>query len=200
VNNGTYFVTTDPSQIGAAGAQSIKPNGFTGGLEAGYNLQAGNIVYDLEGDIESFRLKGSATSGPVVYLSAPATTFTVTSNASTSWLATARGRVGVAANNWLFFATGGAAFTNLSGNFTFTDTFTPASEAVSFSKTKTGYTMGGGAEAGLWGNWSVKAEYLYVNFGTISATGSLAQIPTQPLSHSIDLKANIARLGLNYRF
>jgi len=48
----------------------------------------------------------------------PTSTFTINSNANTDWLATARGRVGVAADNWLFFATGGAAFTDLKGNFT----------------------------------------------------------------------------------
>jgi|SRR5580704_9679388 len=195
-----YFITTDPAQINAAGAQSIKPNGFTGGFEAGYNWQAGTIVFGLEGDVESFHLNGGATSVPVVYLTAPPATFTVMSNASTSWLATGRGRVGVAASNWLFFATGGVAFTTLNGNFAFSDTFAPASEAVSFSNNKTGYTVGGGVEAGLWGRWSAKAEYLYVNFSAVSATGFLVNAPTQSLSHSIDLKANIARVGLNYRF
>jgi outer membrane immunogenic protein len=202
-----YFITTDPAQIGAAGAKSIKSNGFAGGFDAGYNLQAGNIVLGLESDIESFHLNGSVTSGPVVYLSSPPTTFTLRSNADTNWLATARGRIGVAANNWLFFATGGIAFTNLSGNFAFSDTYAAAAESSSFSNTKIGYVVGGGVEAGLWGHWSLKAEYLYVNFGTVSATSTnltsfppLTAYPQNPFTHSIDLKANIARVGLNYRF
>lgn len=198
--NGTYFLPSDVTQIGGAGAQSIKPNGFTGGFEAGYNWQWRNIVFGLEGDIESFRLSGSATSGSIGYISAPGTTFMVNSNASTSWLATARGRIGFAANNWLLFATGGAAFTNLSSNFSFTDTFAPASELVSFSNSRTGYTLGAGVELGLGGQWSAKAEYLYVDFGAVSATGFLTNSPTQQLFHSADLKANIARVGINYRF
>jgi outer membrane immunogenic protein len=209
----SYFVTTDPGQIAAAGAQNIRSTGFTGGFEAGYNFQASNWVFGLEGDIESFHLSGGTTSGPIVYLSVPSTTFTVNSNASTSWLATARGRVGFAADNWLFFATGGAAFTDLHGNFAFTDTFSAASESSSFSNTETGYTVGGGIEVGFWGHWSLKAEYLYVDFGQISAvstnliTGQNAGFafhggayPENPFTHSFDLKANIARLGLNYRF
>lgn len=197
----------DPSSVqafnAAGSSQSIKPSGFTGGFEAGYNLQAGPIVFGVEGDIESFRLSGSATSGPVLYPCCAPTSFTVTSNASTSWLATVRGRVGVAANNWLFFATGGVAFTTLNGNFSFSETFYNSTEAVSLSNSKTGYTVGGGVEAGLWGGWTAKAEYLYVNFGTVSATGvdSGGTIPVpQTFTHSIDLKANIARVGLNYRF
>jgi outer membrane immunogenic protein len=200
VNNGTYFLPTDVTQISGAGAQSIKPNGFTGGFELGYNWQSGNIVFGLEADIQSFRLSGSATSGSVSYISAPGATFMVNSNASTNWLATTRGRIGFAANNWLLFATGGAAFTSLNGNFSFTDTFAPASELVSFSNNRTGYTVGAGVELGLGGQWSAKAEYLYVDFGAVSATGFLTNAPTQPLYHSADLKANIARLGINYRF
>lgn len=169
---GGYFVTTDSGQIAAAGAQSINANAFTGGFEAGYAFQAGRWVFGLEGDVESFHLSGSTTSGPITYLSAPPFTFTINSNASTSWLATARGRVGVAADNWLFFATGGAAFTDLKGNFAFTDNFAEAAESSSFSSTKTGYTVGGGIEVGFWKHWSLKAEYLYVNFGQISAVST----------------------------
>ena len=200
-----YMVSPDAEQIAAAGVHSIQKSGFTGGFEAGYNVQAGNLVFGLEGDIGSFRLSGSAASGPIEYLSAPGTAFTVTSNASTTWLATARGRVGVAANNWLFFATGGAAFTNLNANFAFTDTFAAAVESSSFSKIKTGYAVGGGVEVGFWGHWSVKAEYLYVHFGQISAvstnlTTDLGAFPQNPFTHSVELKASIARVGLNYRF
>jgi outer membrane immunogenic protein len=202
-----YFATTSVPAINAAGLQSISPTGFTGGFEAGYNWQASNIVFGLEGDIESFRLSGSSTSGAVLYPCCAPTGFTVNSNASTNWLATTRGRLGIAANNWLFFATGGAAFTDLRGNFTFSDTFATAAESASISSSKVGYTVGGGIEAGLWGNWSIKAEYLYVNFGTVSTTSTNLTAFTPPVAfpsnvytHSIDLKANIGRIGLNYRF
>jgi outer membrane immunogenic protein len=192
----------------AAGVQRISANGFTGGFEAGYNFQASNWVFGIEGDIESFHLSGNGISGPVVYLSAPPSTFTVISNASTSWLATARGRVGVATDNWLFIATGGAAFTNLKANFAFTDNFLAppgAAESSSFSSNKTGYALGGGLEAGFWGHWSLKAEYLYIDFGQISAistnlTTSEGAFPQNSFTHSIKLKANIARVGLNYHF
>jgi outer membrane immunogenic protein len=202
-----YFATTSTPAITTAGAQVIKPNGFTGGFEAGVNWQAGNFVFGVEGDIESFRLSGNATSGPVLYPCCAPTSFTVMSNASTSWLATGRGRLGVAANNWLFYATGGVAFTNLNANFNFTDTFATAAESASISGTKVGWTAGGGIEAGLWQGWSVKAEYLYVDFGSVSVNSTNLTaftppiaFPTNVFTHSVDLKASIARIGLNYRF
>jgi outer membrane immunogenic protein len=201
---GDYLACINVPAVNAAGAQSIKPAAFTGGFETGYNWQANSFVVGLEGDIETLHLSGGATT-TALYPGAPpggvcpASCFTISSSASTNWVATARGRVGYAVNNWLFFATGGAAFTSLHANFSFMDP-TPAAEALSFSGSKTGYAVGGGAEAGLWGNWTVKVEYLYVNFGTVSATGTFTIPLPQPMFHSIDLKANIARAGLNYRF
>jgi outer membrane immunogenic protein len=202
-----YFATTSVSAVNAVGQQTISPSRFTGGFEAGYNWQAGRYVFGIESDIESFRLSGSSTTGPVLYPCCAPTSFTLNSNASTSWLATTRGRLGVAVDNWLFFGTGGVAFTNLNGNFSLSDTFATAAESASLSSTKAGYAVGGGVEAGLWGRWTVKAEYLYVNFGTVSTTSNNLTAFTPPIAfpanaftHSIDLKANIARLGLNYRF
>jgi outer membrane immunogenic protein len=201
-----YFAASSVAAINGVGVQSSNPSGFTGGFEAGYNWQSGNYVYGVEGDIEALSLSNSVSSGAVYPCCAP-TAFTVTSNISTSWLATVRGRLGYAANNWLFFVTGGAAFTDLRGNFAFSDTFANAAESASFSDTKTGYTVGGGVEAGLWGNWSVKAEYLYANFGTLSATSTnltafspAIAFPASAFTHSFDLKTSIARAALNYRF
>ncbi|MGP0091062.1 MAG: outer membrane protein [Xanthobacteraceae bacterium] len=199
--NGSYFPNSAVvSAVSTAGAQRINPGGLTSGFEAGYNLQLGKFVFGLEGDIESFRLSGSAVTGPIVYPGFAPTDFTINSSANTSWLATARGRVGYAADNWLFYVTGGAAFTTLNANFSFADTGNGGGEAVSFSNSKTGYTVGFGVEAGLWGNWTLKTEYLYVNFGAVAATGTFVNVPAQPMFHSIGLEADIARVGLNYRF
>jgi hypothetical protein len=52
----------------------------------------------------------------------------------------------------------------------------------------------------------LKAEYLYVKFnsetvvGTISTPGLLPFAANNPFTHTLDLRAHIARLGLNYRF
>jgi outer membrane immunogenic protein len=202
-----YFASSSVPAIGTAGIQSIKPSGFTGGFEAGYNWQSGNIVFGIEADIESFQLKGTATTGPVLYPCCAPTSFTIASNASTSWLNTDRARLGIAFNNWLFFVTGGAAITNLNANFAFTDTFATAAESASISSTRLGWTAGGGIEASLWRGWSVKAEYLFVDFGRVSVNSTNLtaftppiNFPTNVFTHSVDLTASIARVGLNYRF
>ena len=189
----------------ALGIQSIKSSGFNGGLEAGYNWQQGAVVFGVEADIESFRLRGTANTGPVAYPSGGGDTVTLISNGSTNWLATARGRLGIASPGWLVYVTGGAAFTDLRGNFSFSDAAYGITETASVSGTVTGYTVGGGIETKLSQQWSVKAEYLYVKFPSLSTSGILgvglfAPQAFQTFTHSIDLSANIVRVGLNYHF
>jgi outer membrane immunogenic protein len=202
-----YFASSSVPAVNSVGSQKTKPNGFTGGVEAGYNWQAGSFVFGVESDFNYLGLRGHATGSGVYPCCAPAT-FTINSSVNTNWLFTARPRIGVASDNWLFYATGGLAVTDLNEKFTFADNFADvfagglnASEAASFSRTKLGYAVGGGIEAGLWSNWTVKAEYLYVNFGT-SSIKLVAPEPfgsQQPFTHSAGLQANIARVGLNYR-
>jgi outer membrane immunogenic protein len=204
-----YFDLSSVPPVNAAGMQSIKPAGFTGGFEAGYNWQVSNFVVGLEGDVEYLGLKGSASTVGAYPCCSPST-FNVTSSASTTWLATARVRAGIAANDWLFFATGGAAFTNIKANFGFSDNCASlgicggqnAFEAAALSSAKTGFAVGAGIEKAIGQNWTVKAEYLRVGFGTIVGTGLLTTGPgfeTQVMTHSYDLKANIVRLGINYK-
>jgi outer membrane immunogenic protein len=194
-----YFALSSVPVVNSVGAQKAKPNGFTGGVEAGYNWQAGSFVVGIESDFSYLGLRGHATGGAVYPCCAPAA-FTINSSVNTNWLFTARPRIGVASGNWLFYATGGLAITDLNAEFTFADNFN-AFEAASFSRTKLGYAVGGGIEAGLWSNWTVKAEYLHVNFGT-SSIKLIAPLPDgnqQLFTHSADLQANVARVGLNYR-
>jgi len=55
-------------------------------------------------------------------------------------------------------------------------------------------------EAALFDNWSVKGEYLYVDFGSIGTTIGFDSVLGQSITHDAKLHASIARLGLNYRF
>jgi outer membrane immunogenic protein len=199
---GAYFVSTDVTQIASAGQNTLHPNGGTGGIQAGYNWQAGNIVYGVELDFDALGLSASR-SITTEYISAPGTSFTINQSVKTDWLFTARPRIGWASNNWLWYATGGVAVTDLKYDNTFTDTFAPAFEDGSISKTKAGWAVGGGVEYGLTQNWSVKAEYLYMDFGNVSSSGvvlNTGAVPPAVLNHSADLKANIVRAGINYRF
>ncbi len=194
---GAYFVPSDVSQIASSGQDTIHPNGGTGGIQAGYNWQAGNFVYGVEVDFDALALNASR-SITTQYISAPGTFFTINQSIKTDWLFTARPRIGWASDNWLLYVTGGLAVTDLKYGNTFSDTFGFVFENGSISKTKAGWVIGGGVEYGLTRNWSVKAEYLYMDFGDVSSTGVVAG--TDTLNHSADLKTNIVRAGINYMF
>ena len=61
--------------------------------------------------------------------------------------------------------------------------------------TNAGWTVGGGLEVALPGNWSAKAEYLRVDLGKFNCTGCSA-LPTD----NVSMQENVFRAGLNYRF
>jgi len=198
-----YFASAiNVAQFNLVGAQRDRTSGFIGGAQAGYNWQTGNIVAGIETDFQYFHQAGSGSAAGILP-TIPAT-FTISQSFSTNWLWTLRPRLGLAANNWLFYATGGLALTNLKANWRFIDNFNDV-ETTSLSKTMVGWAVGGGAEYAFSSAWSLKAEYLYLNFGNAQITTSnildsgFSPVPRQPISHNISLTSNVVRIGLNYK-
>ncbi|KJC50389.1 membrane protein [Bradyrhizobium sp. LTSP885] len=202
-----YFAASSVPAIALVGAQRINSSSVTGGFTAGYNWQVGGAVLGIESDINYFGFKGSA-SGSAVYPCCAPTAFTVSSSVSADWLATIRGRIGfLATPNWLLYATGGAAIADVKTNFNFTDTFATAAESATIRDTRVGWTAGAGAEYAIGNGWSFKAEYLYVDLGRSSVTSNnltaftpAIAFPANTYTHSVDLKSNIVRVGMNYKF
>jgi outer membrane immunogenic protein len=203
----------DVATLNAAGRQSIKQAGFATGIEGGYNWQAGNWVLGLEGDLQAIHLQKASNSNSVAV---PYTTvfgpsaFIVASYGNADWLLTARPRIGyVTPNHWLVYATGGLAVTQLQSDFSFADNLlganVPSFESGRVNTLRAGYAAGAGIEAPLTRSLSLKAEYLHVGFGNtagqMTGNSGLEGFPPAPVfSHSSDLKADIVRAGLNYRF
>jgi outer membrane immunogenic protein len=200
--------------VSASGTGTIKSSGFTGGIEGGYNYQWGNSVFGIETDFESFNLGGTRQGSGTIPVVGPGgallagTRYTVTNTVDTDWLFTLRGRVGwLVQPNLLAYVTGGWALTKLTVSFTYSDNNLggPANGSGSASSNKNGWTIGGGFEWALNDHWSVKAEYLYLDFGSVTASG---QVPgggakataISTMSTTGDLTAHIARAGVNYQF
>jgi len=82
-------------------------------------------------------------------------------------------------------------------------TASAAGAAATFDKVtlKAGWTAGAGLEARLWGNWTGKVEYLYMDFGTISTTVS-NPFNSTPINFSSTSRItdHIVRVGLNYKY
>jgi outer membrane immunogenic protein len=128
----------------------------------------------------------------------------------TDWLFTLRGRLGWATPTWLLYVTGGLAVTGLKVGGTFAAPIPfDATANISRTEDKLGFAVGAGAEWALSRNWSLKAEYLFVDFGMVTASGFATGsgivfgnpfAASQAISTSADLVAHMARVGINYRF
>ncbi len=188
----------------AQGSGSLNDNGFTGGVQGGYNWQFGGFVVGLEADFGAFSINPSRTL--IAFGPSTSTPITITVESETNWLLTTRGRLGwLATPNVLLFATGGLAVTDLSISNAFSDQVAPVtSGSSSHSKTLAGFAVGGGFEWMLDRNWSVKGEYLYIDFGSVTTTAQItipgAGLSPNTLATSADVTAHVARLGFNYAF
>ena len=204
----------DPSAVNgtavaSSGTGKLTPSGFTGGVQGGYNWRmGGGIVVGGEADFGAFDLSQSATIKGVFPSAFLGTAYALNESMSTDWIATIRGRVGVTVTpELLLYATGGIAFTDFEFSSSYSDnavdtTFPGGTGYDSKSGVRTGWTLGGGGEWLLDGRWSIKAEYLYVEFGSekISFPVTNTAAYWQTMAVEADLTAHIARAGLNYRF
>jgi len=202
VHIGDYFGTCGgicSDTLNAAGLQRIKTHGFTGGIQVGYNWQFGNIVTGVEADFEYFRSAGKQSTTATIV--ANAAFLAVNSAVSTDWLFTLRPRLGFAADDWLFYGTGGLAVAQLKASWSYSDYTGVAYETASASVTKAGWVAGGGIETALPGNWIVGAEYLYVKFDSVSTTSQIVFLADDDrFKHSADLSANIVRARVSKKF
>ena len=206
------FGAANAAAVNAAGSGTITASGFTGGVEAGYNWQFSGLIYGVETDFDALHLRGSRQGTgtyPVSLIAVSAgNPFAVNSSFSTDWLYTLRGRVGVpVSSNLMAYASGGLALTRLGVSNSFSDSvfFPPGGTgSANGSETKAGWVIGGGLEWALGNNWSVKAEYLYLDFGKVTVTGTITNPINggyaQGISTSSDLTAQVARVGVNRRF
>lgn len=199
---------------GAWGSSSQKDNGFTvttiftigdghynisgpaigGGF--GFNWQSGQWVSGIETDLSWADIKGDGTcaAGPN-----PCGT-------KIEALGTVRGRLGMvlggtpaysgmptkaapAAVSYgpLVYVTGGLAYARVHA----WDDLTPASG----TKWVPGWTIGGGIEWKLTGNWTAKLEYLYVD---LDRKHIFDIVPGTP--EFVDANMHVVRLGVSYQF
>jgi outer membrane immunogenic protein len=138
--------------------------GFRASPYFGYNWQfAPRWVTGVEGDVGFARQTSVRAAFPVPLALAevdPSGTDILTVKAT--WDASLRGRLGfLVTPSTLAYATGGVAWQHYDVTSTCGCTgivnLTP--KVVSDSTTKAGWTVGGGLETVLWGNWLARAEY-----------------------------------------
>lgn len=171
------------------------------GGQAGYSWQMNSFVVGVEADVSY--IGASQTFVPPENLVAAGCggCFASATNELT-WLSTFRGRAGVAVDRILIYATAGAAVGQVNNSWGW-DGVRPFRDSFSVSETKAGYVVGGGIEAMLTRNVSVRAEYLHVDLGTSRSTITGQPFCCQaPGTFTTEFKntADMGRLGLSYRW
>jgi outer membrane immunogenic protein len=169
---------------------------FTGGGQVGGNWQMGALVLGVEGQFDWLANQNNASAG----IAFPPSGDVIQVISKDRWLTTLTGRIGVAADHWLFYAKGGGAWV---GNHSFTVNDTTNGQSVSSSSGawNTGWTVGGGIEWAFAGPWSVKLEYDYIklssNSFTVPATSTF--LPNDTFT-TANRNIQTVLFGVNYRF
>jgi outer membrane immunogenic protein len=200
----SYLDASSIPVIDTVGRQRAQRGGPMDVLLTGYILQRGPWVAGLEADFGYLDLSGQST-GSAIYPCCAPTGFSMSRGLRSNWLATVRPRIGMTHAGLLFFLSGGMAVSDVRTRFAFTDDNSYATASGTISHTPIGYAVGGGVAAKLGGHWAITADYLLVNLGTVS--GSSANLlttygpsPENRFHYSADLRENLVRLGVNYRF
>jgi outer membrane immunogenic protein len=170
--------------VGADQTPRFDLRGGIVGITSGYNIQNGNVVYGYESDTSITSKRGSAFNLP------PNGAFS--SEVKEPWLSTYRGRFGYVQNNWMVFATGGAALANAE-----TSISGPVGQ-ISDKHWHWGWTLGGGVEMRLTQDWSAKVEYLYVGLQDKSYFSPAPSVAF-PSNQRVSLDDQIVRVGVNYK-
>jgi len=146
---------------------STNPNGMLLGLHAGYNVQSGQWVWGIEGDITSTpgwkKNRNQSASDP----------FDDTGlHGEVHGLASLRLRLGWAVDRTLFYVTGGVGFASkTSMSSTSQHHFVPVTDA----KIRTGGVVGGGIEWKYNPNLSLRVEGLYYIFNEKQSLTNLSE-------------------------
>ena len=210
--NSIFVTNWDCNSFGSFCATQANVRGALGGAQAGYNWQFDKWLLGVEGDMQATAQK-RAENGTIIYtgVGTPTCDSTVGSNPckvtvsnrwNLPWLGTLRGRLGFASDRWLFYATGGLAVGEARSGFTFTENQgANVALTVSDSVVKAGWTLGAGVEAALGNNWSVKAEYLFIDLGSHAvSTANPTGFGPLVVNQRFNVRDNIVRVGINYLF
>jgi outer membrane immunogenic protein len=197
---GTAGVVTaaDAAAINALPADKNNKAGFTGGIEGGYEyMYDQHWMFGAEADWEAIDIK-SGTTKNINSASVPGRVYQLNQSTSAGWMFSLRPRIGyVASARWLVYGTAGIAWSDLKYAANITATGLGTVGSTSSSATKTGFVGGAGTAYAFNDKWSVKAEWLWADFGKVN---SATTATSASLQANDTIAANLIRVGLDYRF
>jgi outer membrane immunogenic protein len=196
--------TTTTALLNAGTETKLSPFSVVGGAQAGFNIEFAPFVLGAEGTFTWSNISGTQVT--------PSLQPTISENSVSTpqWYATATGKAGFAANDFLFYAKGGAAWMGVHYTQNIAGGSVQSSQTI--TDTRSGFTVGGGVEFGMTENLSARLEYDFLDFGTktynfnnlgFTPAGSATGTPLTPIGAapmSIKSVTQLITVGLNYRF
>lgn len=164
---------------------SINGGGGVAGGQFGCNVQAGAIVWGVEGE--------AAWSGLTKQVHQDASSSFADSTSRNRWSADVAARAGIAADRALVYGKAGLA----AGRFAFS-LDSDGGGTQSGSATLAGLLLGAGIEYAVAPNWSVKLEYNHIDY--FGRNVGFDSTPSGPFLESEAATANVVKLGVNYQF
>ena len=155
---------------------------FIGGLQLGYNWQAGIFLLGVEGDFD-----GSVFDRPHLLDFLPTELGIVRASANQDWIGTLAGRIGVTKDKWLLYGKAGGGWARDTASLKF-----PDGTESSGSNSNGGWLLGGGLEYAFKPNWTVKLEYDYLGLGN----WTVSKDPDVDWNRDVQM----IKMGVNYEF
>jgi len=147
---------------------------FIGGVQAGYNFQAGHLLFGVEGDFDGAIFGHPALPTPTL------------GSVRQNWIGTLAGRIGLVEDRWLLYGKLGGGWVQSNASLNFPGVTWQGSNASS------GWLAGVGVEYGFKPHWTIKLEYDQVFLGNWTS----ATVP--PIQLNRDLQ--MVKFGANYKF
>jgi high affinity Mn2+ porin len=193
--NSTWSTTGASGEFSLAEPVDVfsETGSFFDGLQAGYNYTLPNrYVIGVEGDVSfpSFPNLSGISIGGASALSAPAIGLETYSETALTF-GTLRGRIGYAPGNWLFYATGGFAWSY--DQLTLTNLATGTTDMPFLWRL--GWAAGAGVEAPIAPHWTARLEYLFTDYGKSNVV-----FANNGQSFTSNFSLQELRAGLNYQF
>jgi high affinity Mn2+ porin len=166
---------------------------FFEGLQAGYNYMLPNRVLvgaEVDASFPSYQNLAVISIGGISNFTSP-TLGPVSYSETVLSSGTVRGRIGYAPGHWLFYATGGFAWTY--DQLTLTQLASGTTDVPFLWRL--GWAAGAGVEVPVLPHWTARLEYLFTDYGTSSVLFANAG-----QRFNSDFSLQELRAGLNYQF
>ena len=178
------------------GSQTV--SGGLGGGQIGCNYQVANWVFGIQGDY-SWTNANSNTANTIIPAVVGGPVIGLTDSTQHNSLAAVTGRIGYSWDRLLGYVKAGGAWLNTSYAFQVNGV-----NVASDSATRTGWTVGVGAEYAFL-NWLTGfVEYDYYGFSSVSPAGLVCATgaPCGFVTNSVGItnNVNVVKAGLNFKF